>query len=352
MLGELGVDQIEVGIPAMGAGEQEAIRRIVELGLGCSLITWNRALIPDIEASLGCGVDAVALSLPTSDVHLAAKFGEGRRWALDTMRRAVAFAKSAGLYVCASAEDASRTDLEFLTEYALAARQEGADRFRFCDTLGLMEPLRMYGVVRTLVEAFGDAEGMPIELHTHNDFGLAEASILAGLHAGATWANTTVAGLGERAGNAAIEPLAMALTEIEGCAFGSKAALALDTTRFTELAAYVSQAAARMLPPDQPIVGSNVFTHESGVHVDGLLKEPRTYEHFAPALVGNSRQIVVGKHSGKHALIHSLGLLGYDPGTLDSPTLTRLLATVRNQASAQKRALTTSELESLFLANL
>jgi homocitrate synthase NifV len=367
MLAELGVDQIEVGIPAMGSAEQDVIAQIAGLGLNCSLLAWNRAFIPDIQASLNCGVDAVALSLPTSDIHLGAKFGKDRRWALETIKRAVAFAKDASLYVCVSAEDSSRTDVEFLKDYVLAARAEGADRFRFCDTLGLMEPLRMYAVVRELMGALatsvGESNGkrsveggsastpksvagvIPVELHTHNDFGMAEASMLAGLHAGATWANTTIAGLGERAGNAAIEPLAMALRQIEG------ADVRLDTTRFTELAAYVAQAATRTLPPDKPIVGSNAFAHESGVHVDGLLKEANCYEQFAPALVGNTRQIVVGKHSGKHALIHKLRLMGYEANRLNEAAQHNLLAAVRTQANNQKRALTTSELESLYLTN-
>jgi homocitrate synthase NifV len=336
MLDAAGFDQIEAGSPIMGGEEQAVVTQIAQLGLGCSVITWNRARIQDIKASLDCGVDAVALSLPTSDIHLAAKLGKDRAWLLDTIKEATAFAKQAGLYVSVSAEDASRTSLDFLVEYALAAKAEGADRLRFCDTLGLMDPLRMYSCVRTLVEA----TDMEIELHTHNDFGMAEACVLAGFHAGATWANTTIGGLGERAGNAASEPLIMALRELEGVE------VAQDTTRFTALARYVSEAASRSLAPDRPIVGSNVFAHESGVHVDGILKDAKTYEQFAPELVGNSRQIVIGKHSGRHALAMKLQLMGHH---LDETRQSELLQAVRTQAISQKRALTNQELEALYL---
>lgn len=336
MLDAAGFDQIEAGTPIMGGEEQALISQIVKLDLNCSIITWNRARIQDIQASLNCGVDAVAISLPTSDVHLQAKLGRDQAWILETIKQTTAFAKQAGLYVSVSAEDASRTSLDFLVEYALAAKGEGADRFRFCDTLGLMDPLRMYSCVRTLIQA----TDMEIELHTHNDFGMAEASMLAGFHAGATWANTTICGLGERAGNAASEPLMMALQELEGVE------LLQDTTKFTALAQYVAAAASRSLAPDRPIVGSNAFAHESGVHVDGLLKESRTYEQFAPELVGNNRHIVIGKHSGKHAIAMKLQLMGHQ---IDRSHQDRLLQAVRAQAIRQKRALTSQELEDLYL---
>jgi homocitrate synthase NifV len=335
MLDEAGFDQIEAGSPIMGGEEQSLIAEIASLGLNCSIITWNRAKIEDIEASLKCGVDAVALSLPTSEVHIKAKLGKDQAWLLETIKSTTAFAKQQGLYVSVSAEDASRTDVEFLIEYALAAKSEGADRFRFCDTLGLMDPLRMYSCIRSLVEA----TGMEIELHTHNDFGLAEASVLAGFHAGATWANTTIGGLGERAGNAASEPLIMALQEIEAVEISQ------DTSKFTALAKYVSAAAARTLAPDKPIVGSNVFAHESGVHVDGLLKDDRTYEQFKPESVGNQREIVIGKHSGKHAISMKLQLMGYE---LEECRQATLLKAVRTMAIKQKRSLTNKELEDLY----
>jgi homocitrate synthase NifV len=334
-LDAIGFDQIEVGIPAMGVAEQRLIAEIAALGLRASLITWNRACIDDIKASLRCGVDAVAISLPTSDIHINKKLGQSRQWVLERLKTAVSFAKEAGLYVSVSAEDASRSELDFLLRYAQTAEALGADRLRFCDTLGVMEPLRMYACVRTLAQA----TNLELELHTHNDFGMAEATLLAGLHAGATWANTTVCGLGERAGNAACEPLVMALRELEGIE------LNLDSSRFTQLANYVSAAAARTLPVDRPVVGANAFAHESGVHVHGILKEPQTYEQYPPKLVGNRRSIVVGKHSGKHALAAKLATLGHE---LTLEQAAALPPNVRKRAQTQKRCLSDQELAALL----
>jgi homocitrate synthase NifV len=331
----IGFDQIEVGVPAMGREECAVIRSIVDLGLNASLITWNRARKSDIRASLSCGVDAVAISLPVSDLQIEAKLGQSRAWVLTQMQRTLEFARAAGLDVVVSGEDSSRADPDFLLQYAQAAERAGAQRFRFCDTLGIMDPLRMYAAVRSLCARLRIA----VELHTHNDYGFAEASLLAALHAGATWGNTTVMGLGERAGNAAMEPVVMALRELEGVDIG------LDTRRFTALAGYVAAAANRALPPDRPVVGSNVFAHESGLHVHGLLRDSRSYESYAAEQVGNRRRLVIGKHSGRCALAARLAELGL---SLSSNEAAALLAEVRQAASAKKGALSDEELLELL----
>ncbi len=179
-------------------------------------------------------------------------------------------------------------------EYAKAAKEEGADRLRFCDTIGLMEPFRTYQVVKALREQ----SGLDIEMHTHNDFGMAVANAIAGIHGGATWVNVTVGGLGERAGNAALEEVVMALKYVEGFE-----QIQFDTRRFRELGEYVAQAAGRTIPVWKSIIGTNMFAHESGIHADGVIKNPKTYEVFAPEEVGLSRQIVIGKHSGSKAIL-------------------------------------------------
>jgi homocitrate synthase NifV len=291
-LDDIGVHQIEAGIPVMGGDERDAVEEISHLGLRASILGWNRASIADVKASVACGVDAVAISCATSDIHLQTKLMKDRAWALSAMRESVAYAKSCGLYVSASAEDASRTDLAFLLEYAAAAKAEGADRLRFCDTTGIMQPLRMYSVVKALVEH----TGLEIELHTHNDFGMAVANAIAGLHAGASWVNVTVGGLGERAGNAPLEELVMALKYIERLDIG------IETARFREIVDYVMTAAGRTTPVWKAVVGSNTFAHESGIHVDGVSKNPETYEVFTPEEVGLVREIVVGKHSGSRTV--------------------------------------------------
>ena len=198
--------QIEVGIPAMLGDEKATIKQIVELGLKPSILAWNRAVVADIQHSVDCGVDAVAISMSASDIHIEHKLQKSRQWVLDQIRECVAFAKQHDLYVSVNAEDASRADLEFLLRFGEAAKEEGADRLRFCDTLGILDPFDTYNVISFLTK-----RGLEIEMHTHDDFGMATANALAGIKAGATYVNTTVNGLGERAGNAALEEVVMAL---------------------------------------------------------------------------------------------------------------------------------------------
>lgn len=291
-LDELGVDQIEAGIPVMGGYEKEAIKEICSLGLKASIMGWNRPIIKDIEASLECGVDAVAISISTSDIHIKHKLKKSREWVIENMVKAVEFAKKHGLYVSANAEDASRSDMDFLIEYAKAVKEAGADRLRYCDTVGILEPFTTYENIKKLREAV-DIE---IEMHTHDDFGMATANALAGIKAGANYVGVTVLGLGERAGNAPLEEVVMALKHIYGIDLNFK------TDMFVEIAEYVSRASGRELPAWKAIVGSNMFAHESGIHADGALKNPKTYEAFQPEEVGLERQIVIGKHSGTASL--------------------------------------------------
>ncbi|NLI69469.1 MAG: homocitrate synthase [Firmicutes bacterium] len=293
MLDGVGVHQIEAGIPVMGGDEKEVISRLTQLGLGASIMAWNRAHIEDVKHSMDCGVDAVAISISTSDIHIAHKLQKSREWVLNSMAETVEFAKSNQLYVSVNAEDASRSDLDFLIEFARVAGNLGADRLRFCDTVGALEPFKTYEVISRLLEK----TDLEIEMHTHNDFGLATANALAGVKAGARFVGVTVNGLGERAGNAPLEEVAMALKFL----FNVK--MDVKTKDFRELSDYVAMASGRPLPICKPIVGNNMFAHESGIHADGVIKNPNTYEIFSPEEVGLERQIVLGKHSGSNAII-------------------------------------------------
>jgi len=334
MLDEIGIDQIEAGIPEMGGSEIETITRIANAGLNASVLGWNRANVNAIKTSIDCGVDAVAISLATSDIHIKTKLFKDRAWVLDTIRKSVAFAKEHDVYVSVNAEDASRTGIDFLVEYAAAAASEGADRLRFCDTIGLMEPFRMYAAIKTLREE----TGLEIEMHTHNDFGLATANAIAGIHAGATWVNVTVGGLGERAGNASLEQTAMALKYLEGQEIN------IDTTKLFEITDYVMRAAGRELYPSFPVVGKSMFSHESGIHADGVIKNPATYEVFPPEEVGLERHIVVGKHSGGATIVQKMKEHGIEVAREDAQAI---LAMVRAKSSRLKRALTDRELKKM-----
>lgn len=335
LLDGIGVQELECGIPAMGEEERDMVRSLVDLGLNARLITWNRAVIPDIEASLACGVDAVDISLSVSDQMIAHKLHTSRVGVVEQLKRALGFAKEHGLYVSVGGEDASRADLSFLAELMEITRALGGDRFRFCDTLGILDPFTMYEKVKALRTAVPELD---IEVHTHNDLGMATANAIAGIKAGARFVNTTVNGLGERAGNAALEEVVMALKL--ACGIDP----VIDTHRFHEISRFVGRASQRPVPPWKAVVGERVFSHESGLHADGVIKDSRNYEGFDPAEVGLRRHIVVGKHSGTSGLVERYRELGIE---LSRNEAASLMGAVRALAQRVKRSLSDGELRGL-----
>lgn len=335
LLDDMGVQELECGIPAMGADEQRAVKALVDLGLNARLLTWNRALVEDIRASLACGVEAVDISLSVSDLHIRHKLRKSRSWVREQLKVALGFAKQHDLYVSVGGEDASRADLDFLVDLMELARSLGADRFRFCDTLGLLDPFSTYEKIRYLAERVE----LDIEVHTHNDLGMATANAIAGVRAGARFVNTTVNGLGERAGNAALEEVVMGLKHACGMA------CPIDTGRLVEVSHCVARASGRSVPAWKAVVGERIFAHEAGLHVDGILKDPRNYEPFEPAEVGLSRHLVLGKHAGRHGLAERLRDLGLEPSPDRLPDL---LQRVRTASQRRKRPVTDFELTRMY----
>jgi homocitrate synthase NifV len=333
-LDTIGVQELEVGIPAMGQEEVKAIAAIQDLGLKANLIGWNRANISDLTASLSCGLKRVHISVPVSDVQIAAKFHGLWQVMLDKLRDAIHFALDHGLYVAVGGEDSSRANESFLLEVAMQAQAWGASRFRFCDTVGILDPFTTYHKVRKLVWNLS----IPVEMHTHNDLGLATANALAGVKAGATSVNTTVNGLGERAGNAALEEVVMGLKRIYDRSVG------VETRRLMELSQLVAMASQTEVPPWKAIVGKNTFVHESGIHADGVLKDPVTYQPFAPEEVGQTHQLAIGKHSGRHGLTNVLQAQGVQVAQEETQAI---LEAARNMSVQVKRNLTMEELLSL-----
>lgn len=340
MLDSIGVQEIECGIPAMGKEEQEGVKALVDLGLNARLLTWNRALIPDIQASIDCGITAVDISLSVSDIMIARKLRSTRDKLKEQLKVALGFAKENGLYVSVGGEDASRADTAFLVELMQITAAMGGDRFRFCDTLGILDPFSMYDKIHALRMAVPE---LPIEVHTHNDLGMATANAIAGIRAGAAFANTTVNGLGERAGNAALEEVVMGLKHACGVEVG------IDTHRFRELSLFVAKASRRPLPAWKAVVGERVFAHESGLHADGVLKDPGNYEGFDPAEVGLTRQIVVGKHSGSSGLIDRYREIGI---SVSRPEAGLLLDKVRMIAQKTRRPLDNKQLIDIYFQKL
>lgn len=336
LLDQAGVHEIECGIPAMGKEEQSAVRALVDLGLRARLITWNRAIVSDIRASIECGVSAVDISISVSDIMIEHKLRKSRDLVIEQLKTALGFAKEHGLYVSVGGEDASRAETGFLLDLLRVCRSLGADRFRFCDTLGILDPFAMHGKIALLRQSVPEVD---LEVHTHNDLGMATANALAAIRAGARFVNTTVNGLGERAGNAALEEVVMALKVACGMETG------IDTHRFLQLSRLVSKASRRPVPPWKAVVGKRVFAHESGIHADGVIKNPKNYEGFDPSEVGLRRYLVVGKHSGTSGIIERYQSLGI---TLAREEAERLLVGVRTLAERLKRPLSDSDLRMLY----
>ena len=303
-LGVMGVPELEVGIPAMGVRECEGIRAVSDLSLKSRLVVWSRMRAADIDACRNLSVDLIDISIPVSDIQITKKLNKDRTWVLRSIRDMVPRALDLGLEVIVGCEDASRADQEFLLRVAEAAQEAGARRLRFADTLGVMEPFGVHEAIATL----RGTVDLEIEMHAHDDLGLATANSLAACRAGATHVNTTVNGLGERAGNASLEEVVMAVKtrrDIFSCD------TTIDTTQIVPTSKLVSSITGYPVQPNKAIVGANAFAHESGIHQDGVLKHRETYEIMRAEDVGwGANKMVMGKHSGRAAFRARLQELG------------------------------------------
>ncbi|MBU0721652.1 homocitrate synthase [bacterium] len=334
-----GADELEVGIPAMGSKEQDDIKELLDLGLNTRMMTWNRAKMSDLEASLECGIRSVDLSIPISDILIDVKFGGDKSKMLNELAKVIIQAKKEGLFVCIGGEDSSRGSLEFIAEVMQLGHELGADRFRYCDTVGILTPTLTYENIKKLTSL----ALLPIEMHTHNDFGLANANALSGLDGGAISVNTTVIGLGERAGNASFEQVSMALKHLYG------QERTIDPFQIRALVSLVAAAAGMSLSPNAPIIGEHIFSHESGVHADGMMKNGRAYEPFDAEDVGCIREFPIGKHSGTGTILYHLRQCGIDA---QKSSLKNLLPSIREIVTSRKKVLNDNELISLYKESL
>jgi homocitrate synthase NifV len=278
----------------------------------------------DLPHCLNLGVTKVDLSISASDQHIKHKLNKSREWVLANIDYCVKAAVDAGLKVCVGMEDASRADKDFLALMAEKAEQAGAIRIRFADTLGIMEPFGVLDAIRHLCSV----TDMEIEMHAHDDLGLATANSLAAAVAGATHLNTTVNGLGERAGNAALEEVVVGLKQLYGIDTG------VDLQHFTQLSAQVAAASGDTIGSRKSLIGRDVFSHEAGIHVDGLLKDIKNYQGVDPGLVGRQHQLVLGKHSGSRSVMHAYQAIGIN---INRPQAKRLLPIIRQFVSSNKR---------------
>ena len=299
-LDEIGVEVIEAGFPIVSPYEKQCVSTIAQMGLDARVCCLARARKGDIEAALDCGVDMVSVFIATSDLHIRHKYHKPREQVLDDALLMIDLAKDHGVAVRFAAEDASRTDPVFLNEVYARGAERGADLLSFADTVGCLLPTDMFRIMSGLVASVQK----PFCAHCHNDLGCATANTVTAAEAGAFQLHTTVNGIGERAGNAALEEVLVALRMKGGVD-------RYDLSHLTEISVMVEEYSGITLQKTKPVVGDHAFSHESGIHIAAILEDPQTYEFFLPDMVGGQRRFILGKHTGKKALEHVVGTLGY-----------------------------------------
>ncbi|MDD1680737.1 MAG: 2-isopropylmalate synthase [Methanoregula sp.] len=299
-LSDIGIDVIEAGSAAASDGEREAIRLITNAGLSAEICTYVRAMHADIDFAADLGADSVHLVVPVSDLHILKKMRKTREQVAAMAYDAVEYAKSRGLIVELSGEDASRADQQFLQEIFTEGVQRGADRLCFCDTVGLLTPEKVAEFIPPLSKI------APLSIHCHDDLGFAVTNTMAALKCGASCAHVTVNGLGERAGNTPFEEIVMALEIL----YGRKTRIKKED--IYHLSSLVARHTGVPLAVNKAIVGEMAFTHESGIHAHGVIREPSTYESVTPEQVGRKRRIVLGKHSGTASVEAALHEMKYN----------------------------------------
>ncbi|MDH7592868.1 MAG: 2-isopropylmalate synthase [Methanomicrobiales archaeon] len=293
-LSEIGVRTIEAGFPASSGAEEETVRSIAEMGLSADVCGLARMLKSDVDVCIDCNVSMVHVFIPTSDVQRIHTIRKSREEVLHALEEVIAYTRDHMEKVMFSAMDATRTDWDYLLQVYEAAVNAGATVINVPDTVGVMTPSAM----RQLASRISDRIRVPIDVHCHNDFGLAVANTLAAVEGGASQVQVTVNGLGERAGNADLSQTVMSLESIYGISTG------ITTQKLVETSRLVSRYAGFTLPPTQPIVGDNAFSHESGIHSHGVIACSQTFEPgiMTPEMVGHRRRIKIGKHTGRHAV--------------------------------------------------
>ena len=328
---EFGVDFIDI-MPAVSNSERILTKRLSNMGLDADIIAATMLKKEHIEMALDCDVQGIILFTPLSDLHLRYKLKISREENLNRVLDMVDFSKEQGLKVCFAGEDSTRADINYVIEFAneLSGRIE---YFMPCDTLGCLTPSATYSFIKKLKENCRT----PLCLHVHNDFGLATANTLAGLSAGAEMFSGTFCGIGERAGNAPIEEVCTALKFLNGVE------LDVRYDMLTKICNLVERYSGVKLQSHKPIVGENAFSHESGIHADGIIKHPRTYENFDPEFVGQTRRFLFGKHTGKNVLRYILKKYGIPHSNLD-----HLLEEIKSISEQQHCSLTETDVLDLL----
>lgn len=335
ILNELGIDEVEAGTPAIGADEQESIKLIASAGFSFSTSCWCRTNYHDIDIASKLGTDAINLSLPVSDIQLNA-LGKTRSWVLSELQKLIPAVCQNFRHVTMGAQDATRANLSFLKEFIFLASDSGARRIRISDTVGISDPQDIMNLFAELSSEFPDIN---FEFHGHNDLGMATANSISALNAGAECLSATINGLGERAGNAALE-------EIVATLHYRKNVTRFNTKVINRLCEFVAKAANRTIPSDKPLIGKSVFTHESGIHTSLLIKNRETYQFIDSKDFGNNTMnFLIGKHSGKASIIEFFRRHNID---ITSTEASAILNVIKQKTNTRKTSLTSNQILKIY----
>lgn len=336
-LDALRVDMIEAGFPVASPGEMKGVRLVAQAGLRAEVYGLARARRDDIDAVLDAGLTYAHIFVATSDIHLEHKLRITREEALRLAEDSVGYAKSRGMTVMFSAEDATRTGMSFLKKVYRAVEAAGADSINIPDTVGCMDTGRMALITRQIVSEVK----VPVSVHCHDDLGFATANSVAAVEAGAEIVHVTVNGVGERSGNAALEEVAPALRYLRLC---GRFDTGIDFGKIYPTSKMVSELFKMPVQPNKAVVGENSFTHEAGIHAQGVVRNPLTYQLMDPAVFGRETRLALGKHSGIHGMKAVLEKAGV---SLPEESLRRIMEEIK-RAGDEGRA--TSEEDLLAMA--
>jgi 2-isopropylmalate synthase len=333
-LAKLGVDIIEAGFPISSRGDLEAVQAVAREVRDVPIAALARAKKVDLDAAIEALQPAASsrlhIFLATSDLHLKVKLNMTREQALEAITSMVGFGRQHVAEVEFSAEDAGRTDIEYLCQVCKAAVAAGATILNLPDTVGYAVPEEYGAMFLKVREYLGDAPGVTLSAHCHDDLGLAVANSLAAVRAGVRQIECTVNGIGERAGNASLEEIAVALA-VRKENFGVTTNIKLD--QLFPASRMLTEITGAQVAPNKAVVGANAFAHEAGIHQDGIIKNPLTYEIISPETVGvPARSLVMGKHSGRNALRVSLRDLGFEPSDAELAEIYRRVTTLADQS--------------------
>ncbi|HYS71244.1 MAG TPA: homoaconitate hydratase [Thermoplasmata archaeon] len=332
-LSEMGVAIMDVGIPVVSKEEARGVKLIANAGLDATILAAARAVRRDVEACVECDVDETSIFIACSDLHLKYKLNMTREQVLEAAVGEVEYARDHGLDVTFVTEDTFRADLDFVTTLYNACIEAGARRAVLSDTIGIMTPSAMTWYLGEIKKRFKPVQ---LSLHAHNDFGLAVANSLAALEAGVEIPHTCVNGIGERAGNASFEELVMALEAVYGYTTG------IDVSRLYEVSRLVEQLSGIPVAVNKAVVGYNAFSHESGIHADGVIKHTGTYEPIQPERIGRERRFIFGKHTGSTVVQDKLQKHGVE---VTKDQLAAIVAGIKELAESRRKEEQTAFIE-------